>query len=206
MDVRPPGAAPRRLNAQRSRVQTGPPGRSSAAGRRGPGRGLLVAGGVQPAVVAGPEAQAAARPRVAALLARVDAVGRAAEDVQVAGEGVVRAVCTCRRTCPWAERRRGPAERRGPSAATAAVAAAAAERVLIFIRSTIGSRRPGVPPQTFRRLAAQPARRYGPAMSATIPAATQQISYADLYARWEQGNWRRPRSTSARTASTGTSG
>jgi ribonucleotide reductase beta subunit family protein with ferritin-like domain len=27
-------------------------------------------------------------------------------------------------------------------------------------------------------------------MSATIPAATQQISYADLYARWEQGNWR----------------
>ncbi len=27
-------------------------------------------------------------------------------------------------------------------------------------------------------------------MSATIPAATQQISYTDLYARWEQGNWR----------------
>jgi ribonucleotide reductase beta subunit family protein with ferritin-like domain len=27
-------------------------------------------------------------------------------------------------------------------------------------------------------------------MSATIPAATQQISYPDLYARWERGNWR----------------
>ena len=27
-------------------------------------------------------------------------------------------------------------------------------------------------------------------MSATIPAATEQISYADLYARWERGNWR----------------
>jgi ribonucleotide reductase beta subunit family protein with ferritin-like domain len=28
------------------------------------------------------------------------------------------------------------------------------------------------------------------AMSATIPAATQQIHYDDLYARWERGNWR----------------
>ena len=27
-------------------------------------------------------------------------------------------------------------------------------------------------------------------MSATIPAATQQIDYQDLYARWEKGNWR----------------
>jgi ribonucleotide reductase beta subunit family protein with ferritin-like domain len=27
-------------------------------------------------------------------------------------------------------------------------------------------------------------------MSATIPAATEQISYSDLYARWEKGNWR----------------
>ena len=27
-------------------------------------------------------------------------------------------------------------------------------------------------------------------MSATIPAATAQISYADLYARWERGNWK----------------
>ena len=27
-------------------------------------------------------------------------------------------------------------------------------------------------------------------MTATIPAATEQISYADLYARWERGNWR----------------
>jgi ribonucleotide reductase beta subunit family protein with ferritin-like domain len=27
-------------------------------------------------------------------------------------------------------------------------------------------------------------------MSATIPAATEQINYADLYARWERGNWR----------------
>ena len=26
-------------------------------------------------------------------------------------------------------------------------------------------------------------------MSATIPAATEQIDYADLYARWERGNW-----------------
>jgi hypothetical protein len=27
-------------------------------------------------------------------------------------------------------------------------------------------------------------------MTATIPAATEQISYADLYTRWERGNWR----------------
>jgi ribonucleotide reductase beta subunit family protein with ferritin-like domain len=27
-------------------------------------------------------------------------------------------------------------------------------------------------------------------MSATIPAATEQITYPDLYARWERGNWR----------------
>jgi ribonucleotide reductase beta subunit family protein with ferritin-like domain len=27
-------------------------------------------------------------------------------------------------------------------------------------------------------------------MSATIPAATEQISYQDLYTRWEKGNWR----------------
>lgn len=27
-------------------------------------------------------------------------------------------------------------------------------------------------------------------MSATIPAATEQIDYDDLYARWERGNWR----------------
>jgi hypothetical protein len=27
-------------------------------------------------------------------------------------------------------------------------------------------------------------------MSATIPAATQQIDYQDLYTRWEKGNWR----------------
>jgi ribonucleotide reductase beta subunit family protein with ferritin-like domain len=27
-------------------------------------------------------------------------------------------------------------------------------------------------------------------MSATIPAATEQIDYQDLYARWEKGNWR----------------
>ena len=27
-------------------------------------------------------------------------------------------------------------------------------------------------------------------MSATIPAATEQITYADLYERWEKGNWR----------------
>src|SRR3712207_1014864 len=27
-------------------------------------------------------------------------------------------------------------------------------------------------------------------MSATIPAATEQIDYADLYTRWEKGNWR----------------
>jgi len=26
-------------------------------------------------------------------------------------------------------------------------------------------------------------------MAVTIPAATQQIDYADLYARWERGNW-----------------
>ena len=24
----------------------------------------------------------------------------------------------------------------------------------------------------------------------TMPAATAQISYTDLYARWEKGNWR----------------
>jgi ribonucleotide reductase beta subunit family protein with ferritin-like domain len=29
-----------------------------------------------------------------------------------------------------------------------------------------------------------------PRMIATIPASTEQISYADLYARWERGNWR----------------
>ena len=28
------------------------------------------------------------------------------------------------------------------------------------------------------------------AMSATIPASTEQITYPDLYARWEKGNWR----------------
>src|ERR1700709_58499 len=26
-------------------------------------------------------------------------------------------------------------------------------------------------------------------MAVTIPAATEQIDYADLYARWERGNW-----------------
>ena len=26
-------------------------------------------------------------------------------------------------------------------------------------------------------------------MAITIPAATDQIDYADLYARWERGNW-----------------
>jgi ribonucleotide reductase beta subunit family protein with ferritin-like domain len=29
-----------------------------------------------------------------------------------------------------------------------------------------------------------------PTMSVTIPVSTQQIDYADLYARWERGNWR----------------
>ena len=27
-------------------------------------------------------------------------------------------------------------------------------------------------------------------MAVTLPAATEQIDYADLYARWERGNWR----------------
>jgi hypothetical protein len=42
-------------------------------------------------------------------------------------------------------------------------------------------------------------------MTATIPAATEQISYADLYTRWERGNWRATEIDFSRTASTGTS-
>ena len=48
-------------------------------------------------------------------------------------------------------------------------------------------------------------RRYARPMSATIPAATEQISYDDLYARWERGNWRATEIDFSRTGSTGTS-
>src|ERR1700710_1335674 len=74
------------------------------------------------------------------------------------------------------------------------------ERIIrTHVRMTSGRPRPaarGAPTSRHRCatfLASQPASARtptrSPPMAITIPAATDQIDYADLYARWERGNW-----------------